>query len=179
MLFNLARLDECLEAHRGLADYARASGSLRHQALAEGGLGDAYYLRGQMISAHGHFRRCVELTTQSGLTGMLPPNLAMQAWTACFCNRVPEGIADAEQALEAARSQGDPRAEALVYAALLPILLFNGQRQRVRDLAEHALRLARRIGWPRIVLVSASVLFIVELEKAPGRHRHRKPQPAE
>lgn len=149
VLFNLARLDECLATHSALAKQARSSGSLRHQALAEGGLGDAEYLRGRMVTAHGHFRRCVELLEQSDLSARVPAHLAMQAWTAFFCNRVAEGIADAERALALARATHDAHAEGVVQGALVPMLLANGQISNARDEAERALTHARRLGAPR------------------------------
>jgi DNA-binding SARP family transcriptional activator len=105
VLFNLARLDDCLQSHRSLADDARRSGSVRHEALAEGGLGDAYYLRGRMITAHRHFARCVELARARGLAQLIPANLGMQAWTAFYCNRLPEAIPLAEEALGLARER--------------------------------------------------------------------------
>lgn len=102
-----------------------------------------------MVTAHGHFRRCVELLEQAGLAARVPANLAMQAWTAFFCNRVADGIADAERASALARATGDAHAESVIQGALLPMLLANDRIIDAREEAERALAHARRLGAPR------------------------------
>gem|GEM_PF-4232002 len=56
----------------------------------------------------------VELLEQSDLSARASAHLAMQAWTAFPCNRVAEGIADAERALALARATRDAHAEGLI-----------------------------------------------------------------
>ena len=158
VLFNLARLDDCLQSHRSLADDARRSGSVRHEALAEGGLGDAYYLRGRMITAHRHFARCVELARARGLGQLIPANLGMQAWTAFYCNRLPEAIPLAEEALGLARERFDTHSEGIVYGILGPMLLTRGDLEQAREIGERGRHLARRIGSPRFLADSLWVL---------------------
>ena len=90
----------------------------------------------------------VELLEQSDLSARASAHLAMQAWTAFLCNRVAEGIADAERALALARATRDAHAEGLIQGALVPMLLANGQISNAHDEAERALTHARRLGAP-------------------------------
>jgi DNA-binding SARP family transcriptional activator len=158
VLFNLARLDDCLASHRALAEDARRSGSTRHEALAEGGLGDAYYLRGRMITAHGHFARCVELARAHGLAQLIPANLGMQAWTAFYCNRLGEAIAMAQEALRLAQERFDAYSEGIVYGILGPMLLTRGDPEQAGEIGERSRNLARRLGSPRYLADSLWIL---------------------
>ena len=57
----------CLREHgRGL-ELARRAGSAELEAAALGGLGDAEYARGRMVSAHARLSECVELSRRQGL----------------------------------------------------------------------------------------------------------------
>ena len=49
--------------------------------MALGGLGDAEYVRGRMISAHDRFRECVELCERHGFGRIEVANRPMMAFT--------------------------------------------------------------------------------------------------
>jgi len=149
VLFSLARLDECLETHSALAEDAKRSGTIRHEALAEGGLGDAFYLRGQMVTAHRHFSRCVELARTGGFLDLLSANLAMTAWTAFYQNRLGEGVVQAQEALRIAQENYDVRGECIAYIVFAPMMLCRGDFDHARETGERALELARRVGSQR------------------------------
>ena len=51
LYFPLGRIEECLAEHERSLRFARKAGSAEGEALALGGLGDGYYLRGHMRSA--------------------------------------------------------------------------------------------------------------------------------
>lgn len=149
VLFSLARLDACLAAHQELSRYAQASGSKRHQALAEGGLGDAYYLRGQMITARHHYQRCVERARAAGAVELIAAHLVMQAYTVFYANRLDEGISAAQEALRIAEELHDARGELLAVDALSPMLVHYGDADRALEFSRRGVELARQIGSKR------------------------------
>ncbi|MSO81234.1 MAG: tetratricopeptide repeat protein [Alphaproteobacteria bacterium] len=67
MLFPRGDIERCLRQHGRSLALAREAGSVETETAALGGLGDAEYLRGRLISAHRHYQRCVELSRQHGL----------------------------------------------------------------------------------------------------------------
>jgi len=140
-LFPLGHIDECLQQHELALQYAEQADSACHQARALSGLGDAYYQRGQMITAHGYFNRCVELCRQQGLSRIEVPNLAMRGWTAFYQNQMREAQTDARAALDMACRVGDKRAEALTRNVLGNMLTYGGELQE----AEQELRLAHTL----------------------------------
>jgi hypothetical protein len=52
----------CLRGHAIALEIARHAGAAELEAMALGGLGDAEYVRGRMISAYDRFRECVDLS---------------------------------------------------------------------------------------------------------------------
>ncbi|HSA79589.1 MAG TPA: adenylate/guanylate cyclase domain-containing protein, partial [Geminicoccaceae bacterium] len=61
LLFPRGDIEGCVREHRLGLELARQAGSVELEAMALGGVGDAEYMRGRMISAHEGFRRCIEL----------------------------------------------------------------------------------------------------------------------
>jgi tetratricopeptide (TPR) repeat protein len=62
--FPRGNIEGCLAEHGQSLQLAREVGSPELEAQALGGLGDAEYVRGRMISSHRHLRRCGELAAQ-------------------------------------------------------------------------------------------------------------------
>ena len=76
-----------------------------------GGLGDAEYMRGRMISAHDRLRECVDLCRWHGYGRIEVANLALLAHTMIFFRPQGEVVAAAKAATEAAARVGHLRAE--------------------------------------------------------------------
>ena len=81
LLFPRGDIEGCVREHRRGLDLARQAGSAELEAMALGGVGDAEYMRGRMISAHEGFRRCIELARQQGLGRIEVANWPMAAIT--------------------------------------------------------------------------------------------------
>jgi tetratricopeptide (TPR) repeat protein len=64
--FPLGKIDDCHVEHELSLKYAREAESPEAEARALSGVADAEYLRGRMITAHDHFRRCIELCREHG-----------------------------------------------------------------------------------------------------------------
>ena len=92
LYFPRGQIERCLAEHRRSLELARAAGSAELEAQAQGGLGDAEYVRGRMLSAGRHFRACIELCRQHGFGRIEVASLPMAALTRILCRRVrPRG----------------------------------------------------------------------------------------
>ena len=101
----------CLREHgRGL-EFARRAGSAELEAAALGGLGDAEYARGRMISAHARLSECVEVSRRHGLGRIEVANAAQVAHTLLYFRPQQEALEAALAAAAAAARVGHRRAE--------------------------------------------------------------------
>lgn len=156
LYFPLARLDDCLAEHHHARRYADRAGSRERQARTAGGLGDAYYLRGRMVSAGRHFHRCIRLARAHGYGRIEVANLHMRGLTRFYRLHIEEALADHWQAVEMARQVGDHRTEAVVRAALGNMLVYTADWDTTVAESEASRDLARQIGSRRI---EAAALF--------------------
>jgi len=108
--FPLGRTDDCLHEHEQARHFGQLAGQPEAEARALGGLGDAYYLRGQMGRAEDHFNRCVELCRQNGFERLEVINLAMRANTRAYQLRTADAIDDYRDGAALARRIGHKRA---------------------------------------------------------------------
>ena len=115
LFFGLGRVDECLHEHQAALTEARTAGSLEAEADALGGLGDAYYIRGQMRSAYMQFGRCVELARSCGSGRIEVANLHMLGWTAHTLARMRDARNIAQECLDKAQAVSHRRVEVLAH----------------------------------------------------------------
>lgn len=146
LLFPLGRIEACLEAHEQAYRYALEARSSLEIACALGGLGDAYYQRGQMITARQHFARCVEEARSQNLAGVLLANLPMLAITEIYYGMPSAGREHLQEALDLALRIGDLRSELLICVCYCEGFLIQGQYDDARSRALHALELAKQLG---------------------------------
>ena len=147
MLFPRGDLDGCLAEHAKARAYARQAGSTEREAQALSGLGDAYYMRGRMISAHEHFSRCIELCREHGFGDIEVANLAMRGMTIYYQNDVKAALRDSMDAVTAAAWMGHRRAEIVARNGCTGWLLCEmGHLDQARREFEEALAMARQIG---------------------------------
>ncbi|MEE8435504.1 MAG: adenylate/guanylate cyclase domain-containing protein [bacterium] len=111
--FPLGNIDGCLEEHQKALDHAQQARSLEYEARALGGLGDAQYMRGRVRTAHGHFRRCVEVCREHGLGNVEVANLHMVGWTGVYLNQLEQSMEQGLAAVEMAAKVSNQRAELL------------------------------------------------------------------
>ncbi len=146
LCFPLGRLDACLQAHEQAQRFAAQAGTPVELARAHGGLGDAYYQRGRIVTAHQHFERCIEQARRHGLAGVLLANLPMLCVTHQFCGDCAAATDTYEEALELVRRVGDRRGELLVHLVASATLLSEGKIEAGRSHAKLALDFAQRVG---------------------------------
>jgi len=146
LLFQLGRIDECREAHEKALAEARRSGSLEAEVRAYGGIGDAAYARGALISAKEAFMHCVELAEARGFAVIAADNLPMMAHIDYLANDFEAALEHARRAVALADEHGRPRGASVAELAS-SVSLF--ERHRVEEAIVHATRsltLARRLG---------------------------------
>jgi DNA-binding SARP family transcriptional activator len=146
LCFPLGRLDACLEAHEQAHELALQADSPADIARALGGLGDAYYQRGHMLTARSHFQRCVEEARRHGLLGVLLANLPMLAVTHTYCGTPASGGEIFREALDLARRIGDIRGELLAHLCMASGLLVQAEVDECRHCAQRALELSKQLG---------------------------------
>ncbi len=142
--FPLGNIDGCLEEHSLALAAARRTGSAEDEALALGGLGDAYYLQGQMQTAFEQFRSCIELSQSRGFVRIDAANRHMMGWTRIHQMKFAEARADSASTLELARQISHRRAELLALMLKCMIDVCTGDEDDFEETAVQALDLARR-----------------------------------
>ena len=171
LYFPLGRLEGCLREHELSRACARRANSPELEARALGGLGDAEYARGRMITAYRYFHRCVELCRQHGLGRIEVANLPMAAFTRQFVDDLRGGSEDALAAIEAAARVGDQRAEIVARLKFLHAIYICSfaalDLTAAREHAEIALALCRRLGARRFE--SETLIYVADIERASGR----------
>ncbi|HEX2493954.1 MAG TPA: BTAD domain-containing putative transcriptional regulator [Steroidobacter sp.] len=146
LCFPLGRLDACLRAHEQAHRYALAADLPLDVARALGGLGDAYYQRGQMLTARNHFAQSIQEARDHGLVAVLLANLPMLGITQTYCGDPISGGESSAEALELARRIGDVRGELLAQLTMSTSLLVRAQFEDCRGRAAAALKLAQQLG---------------------------------
>ncbi|WP_169261729.1 BTAD domain-containing putative transcriptional regulator [Aromatoleum diolicum] len=149
LYFPLGDRAACLAEHEQARAYAARSGSPQLEARALSGLGDAYYQRAQMLTAHRYFDRCIELCQQHGIRNVEAVNLAMRAATRLNRNELAEALEDARLASELAAQIGDLRAQMLAENLWCACLAYATDWQGAARHAELALEITRRLGAQR------------------------------
>ncbi len=119
--FPLGNIEGCLAEHEKALSFAREVGSTEGEALALGGLGDAYYLRGQMRTACEQFRACVAVCREHGYGRIEVANRHMVGWTRFHLLEHAAALEDALESTKLAAVVSHRRAQllGLMLAALV------------------------------------------------------------
>ncbi|QRQ89021.1 BTAD domain-containing putative transcriptional regulator [Cupriavidus oxalaticus] len=146
LYFPMGDMDRCLAAHQRALGHARAAGSVLGEARALGGLGDAYYQQGRMMTAHAHFVRCVGLARAHDFVRIECANLPMVGAVELFRNQLDAARASCEEGLRLAQRIGDARSEMLAYDVMTSTAQLAGDWPHAEAHARLALALTRRLG---------------------------------
>jgi class 3 adenylate cyclase/tetratricopeptide (TPR) repeat protein len=167
LYFPLGKIDGCVQQHELALHYARQAGSAEREAQALGGLGDAAYARGRMLTAHRHFNQCVAVSRQHGFGRIEVANLNMAALTRQYANELPAAVGDALAAAEVAERVGHQRAELLARNIAAFALYDMAELQRARDQLLKAGKLIERIGARRFV--PENLTYLAKIKRAEGQ----------
>ena len=165
--FPRGNIDGCLAEHEKSLELARAIGSPELEAQALGGLGDAEYVRGHMISSHRHLRDCVELAAQHGFGRIEVANRSQIAHARLYFDPQQAVFDAAIAAAEAAERVGHQRAELNARSAAIFASSMLGRWDDLRTQAEKTDTLVRRLGARRFL--QGSLLHLGKAALAAGR----------
>jgi class 3 adenylate cyclase/tetratricopeptide (TPR) repeat protein len=150
LLFPLGRAEECVRAHERALACANEAGSPEAEAVALGGLGDAYYLQARMRSAHAQFVRCAALARERGLGRLEVAILPMVGWTGLHLMNMRDAVESGLQAIELAVHASQPRAELLTRLMVAWVDgLIRGNTEQAQRQLDAALGLAQALGAKR------------------------------
>ena len=161
--------------HRGLpraasaraSSCAQAAGSAELEAAALGGLGDAEYCRGRMLTARDHFERCIALCRQHGFGRIEVASLPMAAITRFYAGELAGAYADARAGVTAAERVGHQRAAVIGCHIVFFAAMSQGDLGTARQSVEEAIELSRQLGARRFE--AEGLWFLGELQCAEGR----------
>ena len=113
--FPMGNIDKCLNAHEQALKYGRETESSEAQARAFGGLADAHYLDGRMLSAGDAFERCVDLAKKDSLTRIICANQNMAALGKYYALEFDTGIAMLDESIDLCVATNNYRAQILCH----------------------------------------------------------------
>ena len=144
--FPLGNVEGCLAEHNKAAVCGRAAGRPEYEARAFGGLGDANYLRGRMITAGEHFDRCIDLCRRHNLRNIEVSHLYMRAATNLYRLEIDQARRDGAAAVDGAVQIGNQRAEMVAHGVMSYALWDHADLDGCEEHATAAVALARRLG---------------------------------
>ena len=165
--FPQGRFEECLAEHQRALELAQAIGSPEAEARALGGLADAEYARGRMLSSHARFKACVELAREHGLGRIEVANLNMKAYTHLFSGDVRATLKMANAAVAAAMKVGHQRAEVIARESAFECNLNLCNFADAREQVTKSLALSQRLGAKRFE--SEDLIFQAAMDFRDGR----------
>jgi class 3 adenylate cyclase/tetratricopeptide (TPR) repeat protein len=160
-------IEGCLREHGRSLELAREVGATELEAEALGGLGDAEYMRGHMISANGRFQACIALATSHGLGRIGSANRPMAAFTRWLTGEIDAALADARAAIEAAKRVGHKRAEMIAHHAAYFCLHDRADFDAAAEHVAQSLRIAQQLQASRFE--AEGLAFRAELDRLAGR----------
>lgn len=163
LMFVLGRLEDCRDQHERALNHAHDAGSRELEARALGGLADASYADGRMLTAYEQFCRCVDLAEKLGLGRVAVANRSMAAITQFATGDAPGALETSLHAVEAARKVGQDRAMMIAHHAAHQALWYLGRMEEDRFHCEQALLLARKLGAP--LFEAEALVFHSEIER--------------
>ncbi|BBQ01052.1 hypothetical protein BSFA1_61800 (plasmid) [Burkholderia sp. SFA1] len=167
LCFPRGERDNCVREHGRSLALAREAGDPEQEAAALGGIGDAEYMRGRMISAHDAFSRCIDVCRRHGFGRIEVANLPMRAITAWFAGNARTGLDAALASVAAAQKAGHLRALAVAHHAAWHCLHDLAQWDRAGEHVGPALWCARELKSKRFE--GEALALRAELHRLAGR----------
>ena len=149
----LRRFDKMVQEHQESLQYAQNVGSPEAEARALGGLADAGYAAGRMVTANHYFTRCVGLAEDSGLMRVSALYKPMLAWSEVFLLQLDKAEVTALSAVATAARTGDARAEMIAHNCLSKVHFYKQNYEDMRIYSDKSLEIVHRIGARRFEVI--------------------------
>ncbi|WP_169789355.1 BTAD domain-containing putative transcriptional regulator [Skermanella aerolata] len=146
LCFPRGDLDGCLREHEAALEWARRANAPDLEIHALSGLGDACYLRGRMITAHGYFSRCVRRARERELPRIEVENLYMDAVTRLFMTDLESALALARDSIALAARIGHRRAELVSHVVASEVMSELGDEEACLSHYARAQALTAQLG---------------------------------
>ena len=166
--FPRGQIEACLAEHQKSLEFAQRAGSAELEAAALGGMGDAEYVRGHMLTARRYFERSIELCRRHGFGRIEVASLPMAAFTRFYAGELPGAYADALAAVAAAERVGHHRAAIITCHIVFLAAVSQAELDVAARHVERAIDLSRQLGAQRFE--AEGLWFKAEILQAEGRH---------
>ena len=110
-LFPKGKSIDCIEAQKTALYFARKANAPELEARSLGGLGDAAYSSGKMVTAYNYFKQCLELSEKHDLKTVSAANMFMLGTVRIYLNENEQALSDVESSINTAQLVGHKRAE--------------------------------------------------------------------
>jgi class 3 adenylate cyclase/tetratricopeptide (TPR) repeat protein len=153
LYFPLGEIDRCKEEHAKALDCARTAGSPEWEAQALGGLADAAYARGHLITTDSYLDQCLELCRLHGFGRIEVAHLLMKGGggTNFYRGDLKAALQSSVEADEMARAVGHDRAAIIAHSACYIALFAMGDKSGAWSHVEQAKELIEKIGAKRFM----------------------------
>jgi tetratricopeptide (TPR) repeat protein len=146
IFFPMGRADDCRAAHETALAHAIAADSAECEARVSGGLADAAYVDGRMLTAFANFSRCIDLAREHGFAAIEIANLPMRGWGHYYRCDPAAALRDGLASVAGAVRQHKVREEMLAHAASQYFAWELGDSALSRRQCKRASELAKRLG---------------------------------
>lgn len=155
LLFTQGRPDDCRQAHEKALALAREAGSAEAECAALGGLGDACYSRGQVVSGARLIQQCVDMARDQGFLKVEMAYLPMVSWSSYYMLELPQALATSERTIDLASRVHNPRAEMMARAQVVMIDgCIRGNHRPAMVHVDRALELTQMMGSRRFEAIT-------------------------
>ncbi len=148
----------CSQEHEKALQLARRTGSAELEAMALGGLADAHFVRGRMISAADHFRRCVSLAESHGFLRIAASNRPMEAVARVYGDSAQSALEVALAGIAETARFGQRRSEVIAYGAAAVCYREMGEYAKAFEYSRTGLALAEKLGAKRFEMLQLYLL---------------------
>jgi class 3 adenylate cyclase/tetratricopeptide (TPR) repeat protein len=167
LCFPLGKVEDCRREHQQALAYARMVGSVDLEAQALGGIGDAEYARGHLVSAQEYCAQCISISRAHGLGAIEAAHAPMMGGggTLFYCNDLSEALKVNHRGIEMGELTGHHRAILQSSIGAAQIMIDRCQPDQALQYIERVMEIADRFGLRRFEARALGLRAKVSLER--------------
>ncbi len=167
LAFAASDLALCKASHQAAFAAAERAGSVEWRIRALGGLGDAAYVEGNLVTARNCFGECADLADQHGFIRIASPNRGMQANCQLYFLEIEQAQRQYERALAGAQRIGDQYLEMFAKECTAFGLWVADRHEEVARAANEALALSRALKADRYTYILLACVASASRQRLP------------